>query len=202
MSGAQRGNAAGGTDVFSETDPLGLFFRRRSIRRFTSETVEEATLIRLLQAAMSAPSAVDSQPWEFIVLTDPDLLRRLRDRLPLGRHHAPAAFVVCGSPGTARNPAGRLFWQQDCSAATENLLLAATALGLGAVWVGVYPIKPLMKWVADLTALPASVTPLAVVYVGHPAEHKPPRTRYDARRVHWQRYGVHAPSSAFPCEER
>lgn len=173
----------------SETEPLDLFFRRRSIRHFTPEPVDDATLIRLLQAAMAAPSAVDSQPWEFVVLTDPDRLRRLRNRLPLGRHHAPAAFVVCGSPGTARNPAGRLFWPQDCSAATENLLLAATALGLGAVWVGVYPLKPLMRWVADLTDLPASVIPLAVVYVGHPAEQKPPRTRYDEQRVHWQRYG-------------
>jgi len=174
-------------------DPLDFIFRRRSIRRYTPEPVDEATLTRLLQAAMAAPSAVDSQPWEFVVLTDPDLLRRLRDRLPLGRHKAPAAFVICGSPETARNTAGRLFWQQDCSAATENLLLAAAALGLGGVWVGVSPLKPLMRWVADLVGLPEAVIPLAVIYVGHPAEHKPSRTRYDERRVHWQRYEPRTP---------
>ncbi len=167
---------------------LEAILRRRSIRRFTDRPLDEATLIRLLEAGMAAPSAVNSQPWEFSVITDPEILARLRSRLPFARHNAPAGIVVLGSPERAHNTAGRLFWEQDCSAAMENMLLAAVGLGLGAVWVGLHPVAPFVKAVRTVLAIPESVTPLGMMHVGYPAEEKPPRTQYDPHKVYWQHY--------------
>jgi nitroreductase len=142
----------------------------------------------LLQAAMAAPTAANSQPWEFVVVTDPEMLDRLRGRLLFARYNAPAAIVVCGHPEIANNSAGRQYWVQDCSAATQNILIAATGLGLGAVWIGVYPLPSVIAPVREILGLPEEVMPLSLVYVGYPAETPPPSDRYDARRVYWERY--------------
>ncbi len=167
---------------------LETLFRRRSIRRFTGQPLDEETLTLLLQAGMAAPSAVNSQPWEFVVVTEAEQLARLRARLPFARHNAPAAIVVLGSPERAHNTAGRLFWEQDCSAAMENMLIAAVGLGLGAVWIGIHPVAPFVRAVRTVLGLPEEVTPLGMMEVGHPAEEKPARTQYDAYKVYWQRY--------------
>lgn len=170
---------------------LEIIFRRRSIRRYQERPVEVEKLDLLLQAAMAAPSAMNCRPWEFVVVTETEKLEQFRRRLVFGDRNAPAAIVVCGNPSRSKNPAARLFWQQDCAAATENILLAATALGLGAVWIGVYPVPGFVRVVREVVSLPRSVTPLCLVYVGYPAEEKPPRTQYDASKVYWQRYGCH-----------
>ena len=94
---------------------------------------------------------------------------------------APLAIVVCGDERLERYKG---FWVQDCSAATQNLLLAAHAVGLGAVWLGVYPVQQRVAKTQDLLGLPEGVIPLAIIAVGHPAERKPPADRYDASRVH------------------
>ena len=167
---------------------LTTLFRRRSIRKFTDQPVDPETLTLLLQAGMAAPSAVNSQPWEFIVVTDPQILTRLRKHLPFAHHNAPAAIVVLGSPERARNTAGRLFWEQDCSAAMENMLIAAVGLRLGAVWVGLHPIGPFVKAVRTVLEIPDEVTPLGMMHVGYPAEEKPARTQYDEYKVFWQHY--------------
>lgn len=103
----------------------------------------------LLKAAMSAPTACNSQPWEFIVVTESETLDRIRSRLLFARYNAPAAIVVCSNVNIANNSAARDHWVQDCSAATEDILIAAAGMGLGAVWIGVYPypskIKPLAE---------------------------------------------------------
>ncbi len=171
------------------SDILTHIKARRSIRKFTDQPIEEGAITALLEAAMAAPSASNRQPWEFVVVTDADLLGRLRARLVLGRYRAPLAVCVCGNlhrtwPGSAQS-----FWVQDCSAAAQNILLASTGLGLGSVWVGVHPVRLFVRGVADVLNLPAHLVPLALIWVGHPAEGKPPRTQYDRRRVHWQRYG-------------
>lgn len=168
---------------------LETIFRRRSIRRYQERPVEAETLDLLLQAAMAAPSAMDCRPWEFIVVTETEKLEQFRRRLIFGNRNAPAAIVVCGNPRRSKNPTARLFWVQDCAAATENILLAATALGLGTVWIGVYPVGSFVRVVREVVSLPRHVTPLCIVYVGYPAEEKPPRTRYEEERVHWQEYG-------------
>jgi nitroreductase len=167
---------------------LDLIFSRRSIRKFTHQPVERETLTALLQAAMAAPSASNSRPWEFAVLTEPERLDALRSALPLGRYHAPAALVVCANPLIAANPSGWLFWQQDCAAAVENVLIAAAGMGLGAVWIGVYPLRPLVWAVRRVIQAPVWVTPMCALWVGYPAHIKPPRTQYEERRVHWERY--------------
>jgi nitroreductase len=167
---------------------LETLFKRRSIRRFTDRPLDEATITLLLQAGMAAPSAVNSQPWEFIVLTDPQVLAKVRGKLPFAQHNAPAAIVVLGSPERANNTAGRMFWEQDCSAAMENMLLAAVGLGLGAVWIGIHPVAPFVRAVREALDIPEQVTPLGMMHVGYPAEEKPARTQYDAHRVYWQKY--------------
>jgi nitroreductase len=170
------------------TDILTHLLARRSIRRYTDEPVAAEDIERLLQAAMAAPSASNRRPWEFIVVTETDLLAKLRSGLVLARYAAPLAIAVCGNMQRTWPAPGRDFWIQDCSAATENLLLASAGLGLGAVWVGVHPVGLFVRTVARILALPKYVTPLCVVYVGHPAESKEPRTQYDEERVHWQQY--------------
>jgi len=167
---------------------IDLIFRRRSIRKYTAEPVSQEQLVRLLQAAMAAPSASNRRPWEFVVVTDPERLRQLRRGLVLGHYNAPAAIVICGDKRRALPAFAQGFWVQDCSAAAQNILLAATGLGLGAVWIGVYPIGPFVQHVSRSVGLPRHVTPLGVIYVGHPAEDKEPRTQYDADRVHWQTF--------------
>lgn len=168
---------------------LETIFRRRSIRKYTDQPVEAENLDLLLQAAMAAPSAMNCKPWEFVVVTDPERLGQFRRRLVFGNRDAPAAILVCGNPRLSANPAARLFWSQDCAAATENILLAAAGLGLGTVWVGLHPVREFERVVRQIAGLPKHVTPFSLVYVGYPAEEKPPRTQYDESRVHRDEYG-------------
>ncbi len=167
---------------------IDIILSRRSIRQFTSEPVENESLILLLKAAMAGPTACNSQPWEFIVVTEQARLDQIRDKFLFARYNAPAAIVVCGNLGIANNSAAREHWVQDCSAATENILIAAAGLGLGAVWIGVYPYPSKIKPLSEVLGIPETVTPLSIVMVGHPAEKKEPRTQYDEHRVYWQCY--------------
>jgi nitroreductase len=168
---------------------LETIFHRRSVRKYTDQPVELEKLDLLLKAGMAAPSAMNCRPWEFIVVTDPEKLAQFRKRLIFGDRNAPAAIVVCGNPSLSSNPAARLFWVQDCSAAAENMLIAAVGLGLGTVWIGVHPVAGFVKTVREIMALPKKVTPLCIIYVGYPESEKPARTQYDEQRIHWQGYG-------------
>jgi nitroreductase len=167
---------------------LDFIFQRRSIRQYQDKAVPRELLVDLLRAAMAAPSAVNKQPWEFVVLTQKEPLARLQAVLPYGRYAVPAAVVVCGVPEAAQNEPNGSYWVQDCSAATENLLIAAAGLGLGTVWTGVYPVTERLEAVQRVLGLPAGVIPLGVVLVGYPAEEKPARTQYREDRVHWEGY--------------
>jgi nitroreductase len=167
---------------------LEIIFRRRSIRKFTDQPLDKETITLLLQAGMAAPTAVNSQPWEFIVLTEPEMLAKVRSKLPFAHHNAPCGIVVLGNPERANNAAGRGFWEQDCSAAMENMLIAAVGLGLGAVWIGIHPVAPFVKGVQETLGIPENVIPLGMMHVGYPAEEKPARTQYDEHKVYWQKY--------------
>jgi nitroreductase len=167
---------------------MEIILSRRSIRQYTTEAVSDETLTLLLKAAMSAPTACNSQPWEFIVVTQGEVLQQIRAKLFFARYNAPAAIIVCGNVTIANNSAGRDHWVQDCSAATENILIAAAGMGLGTVWVGVYPYPGKIKPLAEVLRIPDHVIPLSMVYVGHPAEAKESRTQYDEHRVYWQYY--------------
>lgn len=167
---------------------LNFIFSRRSIRRFTTEKVSEDQVKVLLEAAMAAPTAMNLQPWHFVVVDDPSKLADLRKVLPFGKMQAPLAICVCGNLGSIKKLVTERFWVQDCSAATENLLLAGNALGLGAVWCGVHPINRLESSIRSVLNLPESVIPLNVVFVGHPAEEKPARTQYSQAKISHNHY--------------
>jgi nitroreductase len=154
---------------------------RRSIREYTSQPVTDEQIQTLLEAAMAAPSSSNLKPWEFIVVRDAGLKQELSQVHAYADMAADASvvFVVCGRPGDSRH------WVEDCSAATENLLLAATALGLGAVWVGIYPRPERENEVQRILHLPEGWRALCIVPVGHPAETKEPRTQYEPARVHY-----------------
>ncbi len=167
---------------------LENIFARRSIRRYQDKPVEKEKFELLLQAAMAAPSAMNFKPWEFVVVTDPIRLDEIRNALTFGNHNAPAAIAVCGNLSFFKNLKVSQFWVQDCSAATENILLAAVELGLGTVWLGVHPIHNYTKRISGILNLPPHVKPLNVIFVGYPAEEKPARTQYSPDRVHWETF--------------
>ncbi len=169
---------------------INAMLARRSIRKYKDTPVPREILEILLQAAMAAPSAMNSQPWEYVVVTDPKTLEDLRNNLMFAKMKAPAAICVLGSDRSRLGKAGIKFWVQDCSAATENILLAATSLGLGSVWVGIHPVVLFERTVKNILNLPAGVTPFNLIYVGYPDEVKEPRTQYDEKRVHWEAFPV------------
>lgn len=163
---------------------LDLIKKRRSIRQYTDEPVSDAEVKVLLEAAMAAPSANDLRPWEFVVVREQGLRQRLAETHPWSQMcaDAPVVFVVCGDERRSDH------WVEDTSAATENLLLAAVGLDLGAVWVAVYPRSRREVYVRSVLGIPQALSVLCLVPVGHPAESKPPHTKYDESKVHYDRY--------------
>jgi nitroreductase len=147
--------------------------------------VSEEQITTLLEAGMAAPSASNRQPWHFIVVTDRQMLDALAERHPYAKmlRQATLCLAVCGDTAISER-----FWVQDCSAATENILLAAAGLGLGSVWLGVHPDAERVGIVRELLGIPAGITPLNLIAVGHPAEQPPARTQYNAARVHRGRW--------------
>jgi nitroreductase len=168
---------------------LAYIFQRRSIRKFSSETVSDMQIEGLLKAAMAAPSAMNNQPWEFVVINDPSVLEEIRRALIFGRHVAPLAIAVCGNKRKVLQKfSDAEFWIQDCSAATQNILLAASSSGLGAVWLGVYPVKEFVNRISKILSLPRNVIPLSIIYIGYPAEQKEAHTKYDVSHISWQHF--------------
>jgi len=163
---------------------LDLIKKRRSIREYTPESISDADIKTMLEAAMAAPSANNSQSWEFVVVRREDLRRQLAKMKTWSSMcaAAPVVFAMCGSERRSRH------WVEDTSAATQNLLLAAAGLGLGAVWIAVYPEPEYEAYVRNLLGIPDELHVLCLVAVGHPAETKPPRTQYDEGKVHYDGY--------------
>ncbi len=160
---------------------------RRSIRRYRNQPLEQPLIEQVLRAAMCAPSANNEQPWQFIVVTE----RQTLDLIPTVHPYAdmlreaPAAILVCGDMTLEKSPG---YWVVDCAAATQNLLVAAHAIGLGTVWLGVYPREQRICDITALFGLPDHVKPLALVAIGYPAETKPANDRYDSSRVRWNKW--------------
>ena len=161
--------------------------RRRSIRKFTAEPVAQDMIEEMLRAAMSSPSACNRQPWEYYVVTAAQALEGLRACTHFAKYDAPLAIVVCGNLNRALPGNMAPYWVQDCSAATQSLLLRAADLGLGAVWCGVHPQPRAEELVRSALALEESLVPLNIIWIGHPAEAAEPRDQYDQERVHYIR---------------
>jgi len=162
-------------------DALKAIMTRRSVRDFTHDPVSEEDIQDLLKAGMQAPSAKNEQPWHFVVIDDPNLLHTIPEFHPYSKMlmDAPVAILVCSELALENGSA-----VQDCSAATQNILLAAHAKGLGAVWLGIFPDSDRVKGMQNLLSIPDDVRPVSLVAVGHPASIPEPEDRYKEARVH------------------
>ena len=168
-------------------DTLELFLDRRSIRRFTDQKIDSEDIKTILKAAMYAPSAVNRQPWHFVVVEHREMLNRIMEIHPhagmLGT--ASHGIIICGDENLQH---GDGYWVVDCGAATQNLLLAAHALGLGSCWVGLHPREDRKASIAELLGLPGHVKPFALAALGYPAETKTRPERFHSEKVklnHW-----------------
>ncbi len=171
----------------ADTSAYNCIMTRTSIREFTSESVAKSTVDSILRAAMAAPTAGDKRPWNFIVINNREELDSLASTAdawaPVGR--APMAIVVAGNVKKTFPGEGELYWVEDCSAASENLLLAAHSLGLGAVWCGVFPIQERVNTIRKSLELPDSIVPLGIIAVGHPAQHPEPKNKFDFHAIRY-----------------
>lgn len=161
---------------------------RASVRQFKSEPVEKDKITQILKAAMSAPSAMNKQPWRFIVVDDAALKNELAQSLPNARmgEKASVVIIVCADMDKTIAGDGKSFWIQDVSAATQNLLLAAHSLGLGAVWTGLYPTAR-SQTAAAILKLPENIVPFALVPVGYPAADVAPKDKWDETKIQYNR---------------
>ncbi|MCQ1536547.1 nitroreductase family protein [Methanosarcina sp. KYL-1] len=164
-------------------ETMDAILTRRSIRKYLSKPVTRDVIDEVLKAGMNAPSAGDEQPWHFVILDRHGLLEKIAKMHPYAKmlKEAPAAVLVCGDESMQKF---RDFWVQDCSAASENMLLACHALGLGAVWLGIYPAEKMILEVRNLLSIPEHVIPFSIIAMGYPAEEKEGRFRYDVSRIH------------------
>ncbi len=162
-------------------------FNRKSIRKYTSQPVSDSQIQQLVKAAMAAPSAGNEQPWEFVVLRDRTTLNAIPKFHPysLMLYEASVAILVCGDLSREKYKG---YWVQDCAAATENMLLEAVELGLGAVWLGICPIEERVTAMRMLLNIPETIVPFSLVSIGYPAEQQKPSDRFDASRIHYDRW--------------
>ena len=184
----------------SAPSALDVIMSRTSIRSFTGEAVSQEQLETILKAGMAAPTAMNSQPWRFVVVTDKETIANVFASGFRGEMftQAGAVIVVCGQSTVMRKPFGQpdapeqeqpnMFWYEDCSAAAENILLAAHALGLGAVWTAGYPAMERVAPIAEALGIPENVIPLCVIPVGVPAENPEPKDKWIPENIHWNKW--------------
>lgn len=170
-------------------DTLTVIHNRKSVRHFTGESVPPEQIDLLLKAAMSAPSAVNGQPWEFIVVTDRNTLNRLGDVLPYAKmiYKAGVAIVVCGVPARAHNQFTE-YAVIDSTLASQNILLAAEAIGLGAVWTAAYPYPERMDSVRPILNIPQEVIPLNIIPIGYPTGEDAHQEKFSPEKIHREKW--------------
>ncbi len=171
-----------------ENETLEVIHNRKSVRHFTDQAVKKAQIETLLRAGMAAPTAVNRQPWAFYVVTKREILDALGEQLPYAKMlaQAQAAIVVCGDMETAGNLIDKGYWVQDCSAATQNILLAAESIGLGAVWTASYPYDDRTKVVIEALDLPENHIPLNVIPIGYPTGEDVPKDKWKPENIVWK----------------
>jgi nitroreductase len=166
---------------------MNAIYMRRSIRRFTGEPIPDKVLQEFIRAGMNAPSAGNQQPWHFIIINRRELLEEITRIHPYAQmlHEAPSAILVCGDLDLERHEG---FWVQDCSAATENILLEIVDQGFGGVWLGVYPKKDRVEGIRALLGIPKRIIPFSLIAVGRPAEKKEPKREFREERIRYNEW--------------
>jgi nitroreductase len=166
---------------------MNAILKRKSIRKYKDIKVSDEIVEELLRAGMQAPSAGNEQPWEFIILRDKEVMKKITEFHPYSKMllNTDVAIVVCGDES---KEVFKGYWVQDCSAATENILLTAEDKGLGAVWLGVYPMEDRVDALKELLNLPSSVIPLSIIPVGYPDEQREAADRFNKTRIHYDRW--------------
>lgn len=165
-------------------DVLEAIFTRRSIRKFTGEPLSQEELETVLRAGFSAPSAHNMQPWHFVVIKDADKLEHIAEKHAYGKMapQAGCAVIVCGD---SEKQTSEGFLVEDCSAAMQNMLLAAHGIGLGAVWCGIYPKEDLIQLMVETAKLPKGIIPVGMMVIGRKAQERSQQDRYDTAKVHF-----------------
>lgn len=183
----------GGGDKSAKT-PTDIAYEnimtRTSIRQFTDRSVSRGAVDSLLHAAMAAPTAANKQPWHFMVIDRREMLDSIAAQAPgwapVGR--AQLAILVCGNLDRTLDGEGAGFWVQDCAAVSENILLAAHAMGLGAVWCGAYPVKERTDFLNSYLLLPDAIEPMSLIAIGYPAEHPAPKNKFDSTAINYNQW--------------
>lgn len=196
IAGAALSSCGNGSDTSSATPSTvqdcaySNIMTRTSVRQYSDKSISRATLDSIVAAGMAAPTAMNKQPWQFIVVDDSVKLKEIAALAApwnaVGR--AKAAIIVCGDMSKAIPGDGQAYWIQDCSAASENILLAAHALGIGAVWCGVYPVAERVESMKDYFMLGADITPLNVIALGYPEKNQEPKDKYNPDNVHYNEW--------------
>jgi len=169
-------------------ETIKAIMTRRSIRTWTTEPVSEGERNVILEAAMNAPSAADARPWHFVTLDDPAVIKQFTE---LGGtemlEESTFMVLVCGDRSKEIYPG---FWPQDCSCAAQNMQLAAHDIGIGCVWIAIYPLDERVQVCRKILDIPEAITPFALLAMGVPNEVLPPEERYDESRVHRNKWGI------------
>lgn len=170
----------------TDNQVLNIIFQRKSVRHYTGRVVGMDTLLILAKAGMAAPTAMNRQPWDFILVNRATLLDSLREGLPYAKflHQAGACIIVCGNTGDGKSGIQGDFWIMDCSAASENILLAAESMRLGACWTAAYPDENRVKHIKETLKMPEGVIPLNVIVVGVPTGEDKPKDKYKPEKIH------------------
>jgi len=178
------------TDCYSQTNEvLTVIQNRKSVRNFTGESVSKDDLNLILKAGMCAPTAVNKQPWNFVVVTDRATLDLLAEKLPSAKmlSKAGAAIIICAIPEKANG--GLVEYAViDCSLAGENILLAVESLGLGGIWTACYPNEDRMKTVRTILGIPENIIPLNVMPIGHPTGEDKPKDKFNSENIRWEKW--------------
>ena len=169
---------------------LDVIFSRKSVRSYTGELVPKEKLDILLKAAMAAPSGRNQQPWAFIAISDQVILEKLAKGLPYAKMlpEAGTAIIVCGYSAPHERSDSKDLWEQDCAAATQNILLGAEAMNLGAVWTAVHPYPDRQEHVRKVLNIPSEIFPFCVIPVGYPIGEEIPKNKFDPVKIHWDKW--------------
>lgn len=171
-----------GIPCFADTNSvINNILNRKSIRKYSDKKIEQEKIDLILKSAMAAPTAMNKQPWELLVVTDKKKLEQIAKDIPNASYskNSQLVIIVCGDKNINEQ-----FWIQDCSAMTENILLAVEGIGLGAVWCAVYPFEDKVEKVKKLFNLPENIVPLNVIPVGYPAMKENPKQKYNSKKIH------------------